>query len=70
MEIQPPPKSAAEIRQEIEQGQEELRAALEQLERRARWEVSLGRRIAENAPSVMLAAFICGALLGAVTRRG
>jgi hypothetical protein len=66
----PPPKSADEIRHEIEQGQEELRQALENLERRAKWEVSLGRRIAENAPSVLLAGFICGALLGAVTRRG
>jgi hypothetical protein len=70
MEIRPQPKSAEEIRQEIEQGQEELRQALEDLERKAKWEVSVGRRIAENAPSVLLAGFICGALLGAITHRG
>ena len=63
------PKTAADVRAAIDEGNHDLRAALEELELQARWEISLGRRIAENAPTVLTLTFLCGVLLGALTRR-
>jgi hypothetical protein len=69
MEIHAQPRTAADVREAIDESNDELRYALEQLERRTRWEISVGRRIAENAPVVLIAGFLCGALLGAATAR-
>ena len=69
IEIDSPPRTTADVRAAIEESNDDLRAALEQLERRARWEISLGRRIAQNAPAVLIVGFLCGALLGAATAR-
>jgi hypothetical protein len=63
------PRSEDDVRAALEESTEDLRAALEQLEQRARWEADLGRRIGENAWAALLAAFIGGALLGAITAR-
>jgi hypothetical protein len=61
------PRSAEDLRAALDESTEDLRVALEELERRARWEISLGRRIAQNAAVVLTAGFVCGAVIGAFT---
>ena len=63
------PKTAADARAAIDESNHDLRVALEELELQARHEMSLGRRIAENAPAVLTLTLLCGVLLGALTRR-
>jgi hypothetical protein len=67
IEIQP--RSAEDLRAALDESTEDFRAALEQLERRTRWEMSVGRRIAQNAPASLIGGFLLGALLGAITAR-
>lgn len=58
------PKTFEELSQNLEDSRAELRAALEELEGRARAEIDLGRLYREHADAVLFGAFITGVWLG------
>jgi hypothetical protein len=62
-------RTVAEVRASLEASTQDLRAALERLEREARAKLDVGRRIASKAPTTLLVGFVVGVLLGLATGR-
>lgn len=62
-------RSIAEVRASLERSTQDLRAALERLELGARAKLDVGRRIAGKGPTIYVAGFLLGMMLGVMTAR-
>jgi hypothetical protein len=63
------PRTVAEVRASLERSTQDLKAAIERLERGARAKLDIGRRVAGRASVVLVAGFVAGVLLGIATSR-
>jgi hypothetical protein len=57
-------RSIAEVRASLDRSTQDLRAALQRLERGARAKIDIGRYVAGRASTILLVSFVAGVLLG------
>lgn len=57
-------RTIAEVRASLERSTQDLRAALQRLERGARAKIDVGRYVAGNASTILIVGFVAGVLLG------